>query len=59
MGFVSKIFGLNSVNRLVMSSDLAFYIDEGLWPIEPFTIDSTKLIYHIYLICIVFSIPYV
>jgi hypothetical protein len=33
------------------------YIDEGVWPIEPPIIDPIKPTYHIYLICIVLSIP--
>jgi hypothetical protein len=33
------------------------YIDEGVRPIEPPTIDPIKLTYQIYLICTILSIP--
>jgi hypothetical protein len=40
-----------------MGPDLPLYIDEGLRPIEPPTIDTIKSTYQFYLICIVLLIP--
>jgi hypothetical protein len=40
----------------VTGPNLSLYIDKGLRPIEPPTIDTIKSIYQFYVICIVLSI---